>query len=248
MLTRRAIPPEQLLALLEQAIQEAPALLYEEALSESDVRWLGKADALIEASGSMSATLKFRTARNSLHTYAHSRNAIMQPLYDAHSRVELLAPQAMRGRFIAGGDTWNGYVAIVEILQTPCEEILIVDPYLNSIVYLELSPHLPENTQLKCLAIRRPEYHAGIVAAAAKWASDTISQARSVEFRYAQAGSLHDRLIIIDKANVWLISQSIKDIAKKSPASILKADPELANIKADHYLAVWEGSLAVDEG
>ena len=119
MLTRRAIPPEQLLALLEQAIQEAPALLYEEALSESDVRWLGKADALIEASGSMSATLKFRTARNSLHTYAHSRNAIMQPLYDAHSRVELLAPQAMRGRFIAGGDTWNGYVAIVEILQTP---------------------------------------------------------------------------------------------------------------------------------
>jgi hypothetical protein len=71
-------------------------------------------------------------------------------------------------------------------------------------------------------------------SSASKWAADSISDSHSVEVRYAPAASLRDRLIIIDGNEVWLISQSRKDIARSSPASVSRADPDLAAMKVEH--------------
>ena len=242
MVDKNTISPEQLLALLEAAIGEAPAFTYGEKLTEKEIRWLGRVDALLDASGLMSAVVNFRAARSSLGTYAHDRDKILIPLYDALSHAELQVPASMQGAFIPPGDTWNGYAALVKIMQTPCDHMMIVDPYLNSDIYTYFAPHCAASNGMRCLTVKRPENHSGLLASGQKWAADRISEAKSVEVRYASAKALHDRLIIIDSRESWLVSQSIKDIAQRSPASVMRAEAELGRMKAEHYEELWKQS------
>ena len=158
--------------------------------------------------------------------------------------MELLVPAA-QGAFIAGGDTWNGYAAIVKIIQRECNDLLIVDPYLNSVIYTDLAPHTAAGQGMRCLAAERPENHLGLIASAKKWEVDAISKSHIVQVRYAPATSLHDRLIIVDGLEVWLVSQSLKDIAKRSPASVTRAEATLGAMKVHHYNHLWNQSAAI---
>jgi hypothetical protein len=239
--------PEQIMALVEATITEAPAFPYEGSLSDDDLRWLGKAETLIEAAGSTNDLLEFRLARKFLHTMQHSRNDLLVPLHNTFYRAELLAPPSSRGAFIPSGETWNGYAAIVRLIQQPSSDLIIVDPYLNADLFLEFAPHGQHGQKIRCLANKRKENHSGLVAAALRWEKDHPNGDHQVEVRYAPQKSLHDRLIIIDGAEAWLVSQSFKDIAKKSPASVAKADTDLAKLKAEHYNHLWDESEPLDQ-
>ena len=237
----RPVPPspDQLLALLEATIKAAPTLKYQATLSDDDLRWLGRAEALIEASGAVPALLDFRNARGNLGRYTHNREELLMPLHSAYSRVELTVPAASQGAFIAGGDTWNGYAALVRLFQQECDDLLVVDPYLDATLFTDLAPHGVARRTVRCLTAKRSATHPGLVAAAARWTTDPNVSGRSVEVRLISAGALHDRLIIIDLTDAWLVSQSLKDIAKRSPASVSRADTELAKLKAQHYDSLW---------
>lgn len=241
----KKLGPDQLLALLEVAIRDAPKLTYNVALSEQDLRWLGRAEALLEASQSLTDLTAFRLARRHLNTYAHSRDALVGALINAFYRVELQAPIDSRGSFIPAGDTWNGYAALVRLLERDCDDLLLVDPYLNATLFTDFAPHAAARKAVRCLTTKRSENDPGLVAAAQKWATDKIGQKTPVEVRYAAAGALHDRLIIFDGAEAWLVTQSLKDIAKRSPASVSRAEAEISALKAEHYNALWNGAAPV---
>lgn len=161
------------------------------------------------------------------------------PLYDVLSAMELLVPASMQGAFIPPGDTWDGYSALVKLIQRECDDILIVDPYLNSDIYLYFAPHSAAKNGIRCLCQKMNQTFPGLQASAAKWASDPVSEQHPVEVRFAADKSLHDRLIIIDGKEAWIITQSIKDIAKRSPASVTRAESELAKMKSDYYESLW---------
>jgi hypothetical protein len=55
-------------------------------------------------------------------------------------------------------------------------------------------------------------------------------------------GSLHDRLILLDRAVVWSLGQSFNQLAVRSPTSLSKVDPETARMKIDHYDLLWAAS------
>lgn len=234
--------PEQLLALLEALIRETPTFKYQEPLSEDDLRWLGRANALLEASGATPALVSFRVARQGLGSFTHDRSALLIPLHDAYYRAELMAPAASQGGFIPAGDTWKGYAAIVKLVQRDCDELLVVDPYLNSDFFTEFIPHAAAKKTIRGLTTKRTENHPALLATAGKWARDAASKGCPVELRYAPNGALHDRLIIIDGHEVWLVTQSLKDIAKRSPASVSRAESEVGKLKAQHYDSVWQQS------
>ncbi len=245
MVDRKQHSPEQILALLQSAIRDAPEFVYQEQLSENDIRWLGRSYALLEISGEISTRVNFDTARKALNTYNHDRQNLLMPLYDALSRMELLVPASLQGAFIPAGDTWDGYAALVKLVQTSSDDILIVDPYLNSDIFLHFAPHSVSNKGIRCLTAKRSSNHSELLATNDKWQADEISKAHPVEIRYATASELHDRLIVLDSKEVWLVSQSIKDIAKRSPASVTRADAELGLMKIEHYEAIWEQSAKI---
>lgn len=240
-----ALSAEQLLAMLEAAIKDAPALEYDVPLGDADLRWLARAEALIEASGAAMALVQFRLARGNLGSYSHSASEILAPLHNAYCRVELAAPLASRGAFIPAGDTWNGYAALVKLLQTECDDLLLIDPYLSADFFIDLAPHSASRGSVRCLATMHNGYHPALSAAARKWSSDPVSSSKPVEVRYAAPGSLHDRLIIRDGAEAWIVTQSFKDVAKRSPASVSRAEPEIGQLKAEHYNALWEQSAPI---
>jgi hypothetical protein len=130
----------------------------------------------------------------------------------------------------------------VKLVQRDCGDLLIVDPYLNSALYIEFAPHAIARNGIRCMTAQRNEIHSGLVTSATKWASDPKAKTHPVDVRYAPPAALNDRLIIMDGKEVWLVSQSIKDIAKRPPASVSRADPELAEMKAQHYQNLWATS------
>lgn len=240
---RAKLTPEQLMALLEAVIRKAPSLGHDEALTDGDLRWLGRAEALLVAaaypSGLSNEVLNFRRGRTQLGAFNHSREMLLAPLHTAYCQLELAAPSEAQGAFIPAGDTWNGYAALVKLMQQECDDLLLVDPYLDASLYLSFAPHSVARTGLRCLTCKRNEYNPALSAAALRWSTEPIAEIKQIQVRYAPSGSLHDRLIIFDRSVVYLISQSLKDIAKRSPASVSRAEPELASLKVAHYDALW---------
>lgn len=236
------IEPLQLRALLQSLLEEVPPLEYGGPFTDVELRWLSRAEALVEASGSNVDTLTLKRARDSLKTYSHSHAAIMGPIYNAYYRAELHCPVEAQGRFIAPQDTWNGYAALVRLFQKGCGTLFIVDPYVDATMFTELLPHAKASTKINCLTSKTSN-HAGLLAAYEKWQVSAPAGIAPVEVRYAPERTLHDRLIFVDGEEVWLISQSFKDIAKRSPASLALADEELSAAKTDHYGELWKQSV-----
>ena len=237
--------PEQLLALLQAALRDAPPLKYGETLTDSEQRWLGRVASVLSASGRTLSLVEFRAARNCIGTIRQDRNTLLQPIYDVLSELELQVPAALQGSFIPPGDTWNGYAALVQLVQRDCTSLLIVDPYLSADVFLNFTAHTRAKNGTRLLSLQMAQYHAGLVAAAQRWDADPISSQHPVQARYAPAKSLHDRHIIIDGSEVWNISQSMKDIAKNSAASVTRNNTHLSDAKAQHYEDLWNQSTTI---
>ena len=237
--------PEQLLALLQAAIRDAPSFPYGEPRSEAEARWLGRADAILSSAGNPNASGEFRVRREALGTMMQDRGKLLQPLYDVVSQLELLVPGALQGAFIPPGDAWNGYAALVKLMQNECDTLLIVDPYITADIFSEFMPHAVARSGTRLLTSKNRLRHEALLASAEKWQETHTQSMHAVEIKYAPEGSLHDRLFIFDGNESWLVSQSIKDIAKKSAASVTRADAELAQLKSQHYEAVWAASTPI---
>lgn len=237
-----SIPPEQLRALLEAAIREAPAFPSEESVSEEELRWLARAETLVEAGGTMAEQVEFRTARQALGSYSHNPNGLMSPLLNCYYRAELRAPPAAQGRFIPPGDTWGGYAALVNLVSRECDQLFIVDPYLDATLFTEVLPHAKARRAARCLTVKGAS-HAALQAAALKWSQEGAASV-PVELRYAPKQALHDRLVFVD-GEAWDVSQSLKDLARRSPASLARSDIEMGKLKLAHYNELWEQSAKV---
>jgi hypothetical protein len=62
--------------------------------------------------------------------------------------------------------------------------------------------------------------------------------------RLSQPKALHDRAIFVDRAHSWLLTQSIKDFAKRSPAEIVRG-VDGTHMKFDAYQSIWEASKVI---
>ena len=239
MASNPTVSPEQALALIENLLQNAPPFDPQDDLSGEDLKWLGRGEAILDATGSLNELISFRVARANLGTALHDRSALLGCLHTAYSKAELKAPSVAQDAFIPKGDTWNGYAAIVKLLGRECKNVLVVDPYVDSGLFVEFAPHVRSTEGLRCLTAKHKDYHDALVASSLRWNKDK-PHGPSAQVRYTNKKALHDRLIIFDKNEVWLVSQSLKDIADRSPASVSRADTDLGLRKAEYWDEMWD--------
>jgi len=65
--------------------------------------------------------------------------------------------------------------------------------------------------------------------------------------RLTPPGALHDRLVVVDGKAVHTVSQSLKDIATRSPAIILRVyDHEIAALKIAAYEDFWDRATPIN--
>jgi hypothetical protein len=240
--------PEALYINLGRLIEAAPDLTVNPQ-PPATTQWLARAYALVSNVNVIDAE-KIRDAMGWIASdeYSHSvrksySDSIFQILHRSLAVAELSAPATAQGTFIPAGSSFDALAAIGKVLSSATNTLLIVDPYMDEKVLTHFSVLAPEKVNLNLLADRKT-VKPGLQPAAAAWSKQYGSQ-RPLEARLALPGTLHDRLIVVDNKEVWVLTQSFNAFAARAPATIVRTDDETSVLKVAAYSAIWSSAAPI---
>lgn len=206
------------------------------------LQWASRVGAAIEAQDDIVESTAARSAIMNLSSAVRA-SELVTLLNRALARAERRAPVSAQGAFIPVGHAFDAFAAIGKILGVAKAFVLIVDPYMDNKALDEFGTLVPAGVALQLLADAK-DHKASLPPAVARWKTQHAS-ARPLEVRLSPKGALHDRLIMVDSAGVWALTQSLNAFAARSPATILKADPETAALKVQAYAALWAAATPI---
>lgn len=234
--------PEALYVQLGRLVEVMPDLWVNPIPSETQT-WLGRAAALVSELNDPSEMVLLKVAVASLNTVSTRPNNVQTIISIVHrslARAEINAPVAAQGAFISAGDTFDAFAAIGKLLSTANVSLLLVDPYMDEKALTDFAPLAPEGVSIRLLADAQGR-KATLAPASERW-QHQYGAKRPLEVRLALARSLHDRLIVIDETDAWTLTQSLNAFADRSPATIIKAHPEMAAMKIAAYRDLWDAA------
>jgi hypothetical protein len=238
-----SLDPESLYMHLGRLVETMPDLNRPGPITAETNQWLGRAAALVEAVFGQSVDLiSFKVSVDGLDSALRGINAqtIAATVHRALAKAELAAPAASQGAFIAVGESFSALAAVSKVMAVARRSVLIVDPYADAKALTDFAVLAPEGVIVRVLS------DAGTVKPSLKPAAESwVTQyngARPLEVRVATARSLHDRLIAVDDSQAWTLTQSLKDFAARSPATVVKVDTETAGLKIGAYAEIWQGA------
>jgi hypothetical protein len=201
--------------------------------SEEHRRWLARADAVISRWNRM-ALVTSRPAETLLlapHTRAFHLNRIMSTLHRAEADLALEG-RGSGSQVFGPGAVYDFFKALREIIESAQKTLLIVDPYLDSKAFNTYVTGAATTVKVRLL-VRR--YAAELASAVAAY---TMQLGADVCVRSSEA--LHDRVIFVDGGSCWVLGQSVKDAANRSPTYIAPLDGEAAAMKLTSYEMIWQ--------
>ena len=206
-------------------------------------RWLGQAYAAVEASGDRLEAIQFRTRSDGLDSPIRNQNAaaLRGMLQRLLARLESKLP-TLGAAFLAKGDLWAAFTLISDIFGQAKSDLLVVDPYLSDSILREYAERLTEGVTLRLLTTKN-KHTTLLTVAAEKWRA--THQNRPLDVRVSPYPSIHDRIIAVDKREVWIVTQSLKDLATNAPATVTRFDEDLTPRKLDAYEQIWAQASSV---
>ncbi len=234
------IDPESLYVQLGRLVETMPDFSMSGPLPAPSLQWLGRAHALVLATGEIGDVIQLKNEIDRLKSEIFGPSAALQIaaiIYRALAVAELNAPAAARGAFIPAGNAFDALAAIGNVLQTAKKDVLIVDPYMDANALMDFAVLAPERVLLRLLADQQ-DHKATLEPAVRRWKAQH-GASRPLEAKLAPARILHDRLIAVDGADAWTLTQSLNAFAARSPASIIRADVEVSVRKIAAYEAIW---------
>jgi hypothetical protein len=238
------IDSESLYLMLGQLISVMPSFFGFGPLTTEQVTWLGRATALVEASGDIGDTAMIKVCAANMTGVApggalrlDNAQAIAVILHRTLARAELQAPVVAQGAFIPAGNAFDALAALSKVLRLAVTDLLIVDPYMDEKTLIDYTGLANVGVTIRLLADAayvKPTLKPAATAWMAQHGSD-----RPLEARLAPAKTLHDRLVIIDGKTVYTLTQSLNAFATRAPASVVRVDPETSAIKVNAYVTIW---------
>jgi len=216
-------------------------------LSRDDQQWLGRAAAAIEEVGDLSDKVAFAIQAGNIGDIRFHGAAVRQIgvlLHRALARAELSAPTAVQGSFVPVGHQFDALVALGKVLDRARNEVMIVDPYMDISALSEFCPLVTSGVPIRLLTDQhgvKPNLRPAVAA----WKLQH-GDSKPLEARATEPKLLHDRLILLDQSEAWILTQSLKDFAARSPGSITQADATSAELKINYYAGLWNISSAID--
>lgn len=235
------IDPQSLYVQLGRLVETMPAFDGQD-LSFEDRQWLARTYALVSEGGSKSeaAALQFATANLEnfdRSIYNAAKATIINITLRALAVAELRAPAAAQGAFIPVGNAHDAFVAVGKVLASAMTDVLIIDPYLDGRALTDFAVSANEQVSVRLLA----DEHAvkpTLKPAVETWIKQYAAR-RPLEAKLASARTLHDRIIIADASEAWVLTQSLNSFATRSPATIVRVDGETAALKNAAYGEIW---------
>ena len=179
--------------------------------------------------------------------YKKLRVGYSTKIHDAALRVfyklEISAPQSVQGAFIPAGNALDAMVAAGKVLGSATSNLLIVDPYMDEKALTDFAALAPEGVTIRLLADAK-HHKATLKPASTRWAAQYGAK-RPLEVRLTPDRTLHDRLVIVDGATVWVLTQSLNVFAARAPASIVRSDGDAASLKVAAYADLWTAATPI---
>jgi hypothetical protein len=240
--------PESLYAQLGRLVETIPSDLNARPMLTSTRQWLGRACALVDFAGTPFDASDFRSAIRQLSAVNvgasyFAAEEIATILHRVLAIAELKAPVSARGAFIPAGNAFDALAAISKSLSGAERDVLFVDPYMDEKALTDFAPLASEKVGIRLLADQQ-SHKATLRPAFERWRSQ-YGDSRPLAARLAPPRTLHDRLIMLDGSQVWILTQSLKDFAARSPASIVRADGDAAALKVSAYQGIWDAATPI---
>jgi hypothetical protein len=241
-----SLTPEELYLQMGSLVAEMPDLAVGPITPEMN-RWLGRAAALVAATRDVGNIARFKVASQNLHGALRDSNAqaIAVIVYETLAKAELNAPARVQGTFIAAGHTLDAYAAVGKVLKTAKADVLLVDPYADDKAVTEYAVLAPDQVTVRLLA-DAADHKPTLKPAAKRWVQQFAQIRGPLEVRLAPTKTLHDRLTIIDGAEVWVLGQSFNKLAERAHTSLVRMDGEGGRLKIAAYEAIWNASERYD--
>lgn len=205
---------------------------------EATIQWIARLVAILNKTERWNEKAKVQAAGDALGSVARTGSTlrILNALYQTIADIELELPTDQRGAFLAVGNPFDATIAVANVIKPAKKDVLIVDAYMDETILSKFALMASEGVGIALLtdqAGMRPSLRPAAVA----WIEQYGKQ-RPLKVRVTKPRVLHDRLIISDDT-VWVVTQSLKDLAVRSPASLTKADRDLADAKIAAYTEIW---------
>jgi hypothetical protein len=243
-MSAKGLTPEEMYRRTGRLIESAPAFGGIAPLSVDQMTWLGRTEALVVSSGDLVAQAEFSLSKQRISTPSArpaAYQSLMLVLYKILASAELASPPGAQGAFIPVGNSFDAYAAVAKIMSSAKRDVFVVDPYMDDTVLIDFGGTLVEGVVLRLLtdqATAKPN----LAPAATRWKTQYAD--RLLEIRLASPRTLHDRAILIDGLEAWTITQSLKDLAKRSPAEMVRAD-DIAQLKIAAYEEIWSKATVI---
>lgn len=241
--SRRSV--HSLYADLKNLIDSAPDLERCDLHAPEVQRWLGRAYVTINSADESVEALTFKVYADNLDNLAlraSNSQKMKATLYRVIAKVEDQIPTQSDDAFIAPGDVWGAFVQISKIFESAKSDVFVVDPFMDDSVLRDYAERLPDGATLRLLTTDKiSRFNALLASAVRKW-NGTYPE-RPAEVRVTRYGStIHDRIIAIDRQTVWIVTQSLKDLATKAPATVTRFVEDLTPEKLAAYDDIWASS------
>jgi hypothetical protein len=238
------IDPETLYAQLSVLLASVPNFAAPGPLSQEAEDWLARAYALVDAGGNAVDILEMRNATSNFgELIFRETRPLLAILRRTAAVAELTSPTAVQGAFIHAGDVFAAMIALGKIFKGATKDVLIVDPYMDETALSDFALMVPETVPIRLLSDNfsvKPTLR----PARDRWLKQ-YPISRPLEARLAPDRTLHDRVIIIDGNAAYISTQSLNALAARSPATVMRADPETTNLKIDAYEKIWRSATVL---
>ena len=154
--------------------------------------------------------------------------------------IESNSPLGESGGFIAVGSDFDAFQVILNIFSEADSTILVVEPYADEAIISRYAELCNESLDVRILV--DPATMKGSFTAALRAWQDQYGDRRPLKARKTAQRALHDRAIFVDRQRVWTVSQSFKDLAKRSPAVIAEIHGDVGRLKCEAYEELWNNS------
>jgi hypothetical protein len=149
------------------------------------------------------------------------------------------------GSVINPGEAFRAFTDLAAVISGAQKNLWVVDPYMDDSVLRKYAVTSRDGIEIRLLTeSKKQRYLDALKAACDAWMTH-YGSTRPIQARIAPEDLLHDRMIFVDDDAVWLLSQSIKDFAAKSPATLLPIAIDLVQPKRDAYEKIWSLSSAL---
>lgn len=207
--------------------------------------WLADVYACVSESGELYEAAQVRTMVPLLLAGSSRPAQVIQTaLYRAYAVAKLKAPAQAVSSFVAVGNQHDAFKTLAKVLTEAQHSLFIVDPYLDHTILDDFLMLPNVGVVIRMLTSDKPQWLATLKPAATKWVQQHGSN-RPLEVRFVSGTQLHDRDIILDNTSGYSVTQSFKDIAKRSPAAILSTGNETALMKLAAYDALWVNASVI---